>query len=331
MLRIRRLGIDTCHETVAYLARRCPLYRAQEFVALARIEISTGARRIVATLNIVDDETLMAPDELGLSTVAFRHLGLPEGTLVEIAEAKPPASLDHVRAKIDGAELSADAFQSIAQDLAAHRYSKMEIAAFLIASARFMTAPEVLSLTRAMASVGGRLNWNGDTIVDKHCIGGIPGNRTSMIVVPIVAALGETIRIRYMNEGIMYHPFHSHGYKQTVVARDGYPLGANAYDADTVTVGPGERWDVNITADRLGLWAYHCHILPHVEGSNGMFGMVNVLIVVPKKEHVDAIVKAKPSGAKGKYLRKAAVSSTMGPGIPVDPNLVKNLTAEDSA
>ena len=52
MLRIRRLGIDTCHETVAYLARRCPLYRAQEFVALARIEISTGARRIVATLNI---------------------------------------------------------------------------------------------------------------------------------------------------------------------------------------------------------------------------------------------------------------------------------------
>ena len=46
MLRIRRLGIDTCHETVAYLARRCPLYRAQEFVALARIEISTGARLI---------------------------------------------------------------------------------------------------------------------------------------------------------------------------------------------------------------------------------------------------------------------------------------------
>jgi thymidine phosphorylase len=47
-----------------------------------------------------------------------------------------------------------------------------------------------LSLTRAMAGVGGRLEWNGDVIVDKHCIGGIPGNRTSMIVVPIVAAHG---------------------------------------------------------------------------------------------------------------------------------------------
>jgi manganese oxidase len=111
-------------------------------------------------------------------------------------------------------------------------------------------------------------------------------------VVPILAAVGETVRVRYMNEGIMYHPFHSHGYKQTVVARDGYPLGSNAYDADTITVGPGERWDVNITADRIGLWAYHCHILPHVEGPDGMFGMVNVLIVVPTKEDVDAIVQA---------------------------------------
>jgi FtsP/CotA-like multicopper oxidase with cupredoxin domain len=110
-------------------------------------------------------------------------------------------------------------------------------------------------------------------------------------VLPIVAAVGETVRVRYMNEGIMYHPFHSHGYKQTVVARDGYPLGSNAYDADTVTVGPGERWDVNITADRVGLWAYHCHILPHVEAADGMFGMVNVLIVVPEAAHVNAIVE----------------------------------------
>jgi len=111
-------------------------------------------------------------------------------------------------------------------------------------------------------------------------------------VVPILAAVGEKVRVRFMNEGIMYHPFHSHGYKQTVVARDGYPLGAGAYGADTITVGPGERWDVNIETDRPGLWAFHCHILPHVEGADGMFGMVNVLLVVPEKAHVDAIVAA---------------------------------------
>jgi FtsP/CotA-like multicopper oxidase with cupredoxin domain len=111
-------------------------------------------------------------------------------------------------------------------------------------------------------------------------------------VLPVVAAIGETVRVRYMNEGILYHPFHSHGYRQTIVARDGYPLGPNAYDVDTVTVGPGERWDANITVDRPGVWAFHCHILPHVEGHEGMFGMVNTLIVVPKPSDVDTIVQA---------------------------------------
>ncbi|UYN94619.1 MAG: thymidine phosphorylase family protein [Enhydrobacter sp.] len=194
MLRVRKLGIDTSQETVAFLSRRCPFYRAEEFLALARIEITGGGRRIVATLNIVDDPAILAPDELGLSMLAFRQLGLPDGAPVEIAQAAAPASLDHVRAKIDGAELSPEAYRAIAEDLAAHRYSKMEIAAFLIASARFTTAPEVLSLTRAMASVGSRLAWdNGGIVVDKHCIGGIPGNRTSMIVVPIVAAHGLMI------------------------------------------------------------------------------------------------------------------------------------------
>jgi thymidine phosphorylase len=69
----------------------------------------------------------------------------------------------------------------------------MEIAAFLIGSASFITSGELLSLTRAMAQAGTQLKWNTPIIADKHCIGGIPGNRTSMIIVPIVAAHGLTI------------------------------------------------------------------------------------------------------------------------------------------
>ena len=111
-------------------------------------------------------------------------------------------------------------------------------------------------------------------------------------VVPVLAAVGETVLIRYMNEGIMMHPWHSHGYTQRVVARDGRPLGTAEFDCDTLGVNPGERYDVTITADRPGVWAFHCHILPHVEGLNGMFGMVTTLIVVPEKKHIDAIYKA---------------------------------------
>ncbi|MEI4584069.1 thymidine phosphorylase, partial [Klebsiella pneumoniae] len=75
-------------------------------------------------------------------------------------------------------------------DLAHYRYSDMEIAAFLIGSASFITTDELLALTGAMARAGTQLTWPDPVIVDKHCIGGIPGNRTSMVVVPIVAAHG---------------------------------------------------------------------------------------------------------------------------------------------
>jgi len=110
--------------------------------------------------------------------------------------------------------------------------------------------------------------------------------------VPVLAAVGERVKIRFMNEGIMMHPWHSHGYRMRVVARDGYPLGGAAFDCDTLGVNPGERWDAILTAERPGVWAFHCHILPHVEGASGMFGMVNTFIVVPEKAHVDAIVNA---------------------------------------
>jgi len=128
---------------------------------------------------------------------------------------------------------------------------------------------------------------------DSFAVGGFTINGHGFpAVVPVLAAAGETVLVRYMNEGIMMHPWHSHGYAQRVVARDGRPLGTAEFDCDTLGVNPGERYDVTITADRPGVWAFHCHILPHVEGLNGMFGMVTALIVVPEKKHIDAIYKA---------------------------------------
>lgn len=93
---------------------------------------------------------------------------------------------------------------------------------------------------------------------------------------PIVAKPGQTVRIRYMNEGLQGHPMHLHGMVQTVISKDGWPLPA-PYRADTVWVAPGERYDVLVTA-REGLWAFHCHILSHAEAESGMFGMVTVFV-----------------------------------------------------
>jgi len=95
---------------------------------------------------------------------------------------------------------------------------------------------------------------------------------------PIVATVGDTIAIRFMNEGIMTHPWHLHGMPMQVVARDGYPL-PQPFFCDTLGVNPGERWDVIVKCEDPGAWAFHCHILPHAEGQDGMFGMVTALVI----------------------------------------------------
>ncbi|HEX2699848.1 MAG TPA: multicopper oxidase domain-containing protein [Acidimicrobiales bacterium] len=95
---------------------------------------------------------------------------------------------------------------------------------------------------------------------------------------PLVAEQGDWVEVHYMNEGVMAHPMHLHGMAQTIIAKDGYPV-AQPYKADTVLVGPGERYTVLVQATAPGTWAWHCHILPHAEREDGMFGMVTALVV----------------------------------------------------
>lgn len=89
---------------------------------------------------------------------------------------------------------------------------------------------------------------------------------------------GDWMLVNYYNEGTMYHPMHLHQFPQLVVARDGIPLDV-PYWADTVTVGPGERYTVLFQAKQTGAWVWHCHILNHAEREEGMFGMVTALNV----------------------------------------------------
>ena len=76
------------------------------------------------------------------------------------------------------------------------------------------------------------------------------------------------------------HPMHLHGFHFQVVAEDGFVLDpAQRYMADTLMVAPGQRFDILVDAEYPGVWAFHCHILPHVEGPQGMYGMVTALVV----------------------------------------------------
>ena len=97
---------------------------------------------------------------------------------------------------------------------------------------------------------------------------------------PVVTKVGEKTLIRFMNEGLIIHPMHLHGHRMTVVAKDGNYL-PQPYDADTLNIAPGERYDVVVTSTHPGAWAFHCHILSHAESDVGLHGMTTVWVVNP--------------------------------------------------
>ena len=192
-LKARPMPLDTFRENVVMLARDNAVLRPERLAGAHRVEVKARGVTILASPVITDDPALLAADEIGLPQPAYHRLGVAPGERVTIAPARPPRSLDAVRAKIRGETLTPAMMAEVVADLVGHRCSDMEIAAFLIACASFMTADETLDLTRAMVDAGARLSWGDRTVVDKHSIGGVPGNRTSLIVAPIVAAHGLLI------------------------------------------------------------------------------------------------------------------------------------------
>jgi len=193
-MQVLRIGIDTHEEAVIYMRADCAVCRAEGFSASARLKVSAHGHALIATLNVVDSALL--PDGfVGLSSHAWDKLGLAERDEVVVAWAPVVSSMSDVRRKIYGHRLDEAAIHGIIRDVADGMYSDIQLASFLTASAGDrMDRQEVVALTRAMVDVGERLHWNGNrAIYDKHCIGGLPGNRTTPIVVSICSAAGLVI------------------------------------------------------------------------------------------------------------------------------------------
>lgn len=186
----RRLGIDTHQEPVVYMRADCPVCRSEGFAAHSRVEVRLAGRSITATLNIVHG-TLVAPDEVGFSEAAWSLLRPQPGERARFAHPAAVDSMSFVRAKIYNQRLAELQFDAIVGDVVAGRYTDVELASFITACADGkLSRDEITGLTRAMVHAGERLTWPYPRVMDKHCVGGLAGNRTTMVVVPIAASLG---------------------------------------------------------------------------------------------------------------------------------------------
>lgn len=193
MLSLKHIAIGSFNENIAYLHKDCDAYKIDDIQNITKIEVHGGAAPLFAFLEVVDDPSIVAPNQLGLNNEAFARLNLPEGANISISLAGAPPSMASIQRKIAGNILSSAEYASIIKDIVAKRYSNMDVASFLVASGSFMTASEVLSLTEALIGED-ILRWDNENIVvDHHCLGGVPGNKTDIIITAIVAAYGLPI------------------------------------------------------------------------------------------------------------------------------------------
>ena len=189
----QRLGINTQHEAVIFMREDCPICRAEGFTAHNRVRVDNGQHSIIATLYQITSD-IVPHNAAGLSESAWQRLELKNGGTITISHPPSLESLSMVRGKVYGRRLDSESLSEIISDVTTGRYSDIHLSSFITAcSARPLDRKETIGLTRAMIDTGDHLSWRVHPVVDKHCIGGLPGNRTTPIIVAIVAACGLTM------------------------------------------------------------------------------------------------------------------------------------------
>jgi len=205
MFKIKKIEVETKHSLIAFLleddAKELSLYPEDRIKIISNIT----KKSIICELQIIDfkkkrgvyKDICLKRGEIGIFENGFYKLETPENKLVEITPAPKPKSLEFVKKKFNGQKLNQEEFNLITRDIVENKYSEIETTYFVIScSAHKLSDKEVEYLTNSMVNVGQTLKFaknKKDIVVDKHCIGGIPNNRTTMLIVPIVAAAGLKI------------------------------------------------------------------------------------------------------------------------------------------
>ncbi len=160
--------------------------------SLDRVKVSSKSHSITAIVELSD--TVLSSKEIGLLTRAFLDLHEPEGSQVEVTPAAKPTSIDYIKKKLRGDVLSTDEIQRIVKDIVDRNLSDIELAAYVSSIyTRGMNLREIKDLTLAMINTGDRIDFDMERIYDFHSIGGVPGNKVTLLIVPIVAAAGLII------------------------------------------------------------------------------------------------------------------------------------------
>lgn len=159
-----------------------------------RVQVADEATGKTAQAHVDTTGSLIEPGVIGIYRPLNATLAVEEGASVVVRSAERPASLSHIKKKMDGGRFTKDETMDIVKDIVDDVLSPGEITAYITASyINGLDMDEVEYLTRATVETGERLHFTRHPIVDKHSIGGVPGNKITLLIAPIIAASGLLI------------------------------------------------------------------------------------------------------------------------------------------
>lgn len=189
-LRLRRVPVSTGLERVAYLPMHSAVLSAADYLGGSKVDLLADGKSLSVQIHGLDSATLLAADEIGLSEEAFAHWNVAEGAEIALRRTPSPASRQALIKKVQGHELGEAEYDMLLRDIIEGRYTDGEISAFLVSATRGLSDAEVIALAKVRTRFTPTLHWDRPIVVDKHSMGGVPGSRITLLVVPIVAAHG---------------------------------------------------------------------------------------------------------------------------------------------
>jgi AMP phosphorylase len=155
-------------------------------VSIRRIKLK---KEVICVVNV--SEKGIRKGEIGLFDESLRKVNVKNGNCVNVEIADTPRAIEYIKKKLEGGSLSPCELNELVRDIVHNEFSESELTYFVSACySNGLDLKEAAALADAIVVNGERLEFKDRIVVDKHCIGGIPGNRTTMIVVPIISALG---------------------------------------------------------------------------------------------------------------------------------------------
>jgi AMP phosphorylase len=191
-LKVKDMDIETGGILIALLnendARKLDMHPED------RIGIYRGKKKAIAVLDIAESKKACPEGQVGLFEEMLDLLGVKHGDIVDVVIESKPESLGFIKKKMDGKRLKPKEIETIVEDIVSNDLTTIELTYFISACyTHGLSLEETVALTKAMIKTGDILKLDKYPIVDKHCLGGVAGNRTTMIVVPILAAAGLTV------------------------------------------------------------------------------------------------------------------------------------------